>query len=233
MTFIDIAINYILPYLGDITAAILFLAPLSDILSIRHTGNNGNLNSIPHILLFSQCLAWVYYGGYIQNPSVCIINIFGTFICLFYIVSASANIKENNKRLYLDIMLIIGFAIPTMCYLIIMLWIKETEQENSFGYVALILNMIFFITPLATLYEVIKNKDASSMSIPLTGAIVLNSTVWLLYAIGISDQFLMIPQIAGLFFGTIQVLVIIYYKLCSNNSSVINAEYTPMNASHV
>ena len=61
---------------------------------------------------------------------------------------------------------------------------------GQLGTVALVLNLVFLASPLSSIREVIRDKDAASISGPLTITIMLCSTFWGLYAIGINDTFL-------------------------------------------
>ena len=176
---------------------ILFLSPLPEILNARSSGNNGKLNSLPHIMLLSQALSWVCYSLIVKNPVIGCINITGTFISFFYILSAMANIKEKEAKLYLDFLFIFGMSSPIIIYMIIIYWVDVSLHLSIFGIVAVTFNLALYVAPLSTLYTIILSRDASPISFHLSCAGLFCTTTWGLYAIGIGDNFLLIPQAGG------------------------------------
>ena len=83
----------------------------------------------------------------------------------------------------------------------------------SIGILALVLNLIFLSSPFTSLLSVIRQRDASSISFPLSLTIFFCSVVWMLYAIGLNDNFLLIPQAAGVGLSFIQLCVILFFYL--------------------
>lgn len=63
------------PVVGNMIAIFLFLSPMKEIMQRRKAGENGNLNSYPHIMMFSQALGWVIYSCVINAPLLGFINL--------------------------------------------------------------------------------------------------------------------------------------------------------------
>jgi uncharacterized protein with PQ loop repeat len=60
----------VFPIFGNILAVGLFCSSIKDVLVVRKSGDNGQLNSFPFVCLFSQCIAWTLYGMQINNVRV-------------------------------------------------------------------------------------------------------------------------------------------------------------------
>jgi solute carrier family 50 protein (sugar transporter) len=87
------------------------------------------------------------------------------------------------------------------------------------GIVATVANCVMFAAPLAVMQQVIQTKSVRYMPFLLSFSSFLCATVWLIWALVVSDYFVLIPNALGTFFGLIQLILYgIYWRMTDRNS---------------
>jgi uncharacterized protein with PQ loop repeat len=64
---------------------------------------------------------------------------------------------------------------------------------------------LYYLSPLSTLAQVLRTRDASSLTLPMCAMNVVNGTLWVIYGIVRRDAFLCVPNGAGAVLGIVQV----------------------------
>ena len=62
----------------------------------------------------------------------------------------------------------------------------ETARK-LLGTTSVLILVVFYASPLANLYQIIKKKDATSLSLPLAIACGINGVLWTSYGFAIKD----------------------------------------------
>lgn len=100
------------PIVGNFLGLVLFIIPITDVIRVRKSGDNGDMNGLPYLLLMSQCIAWVLYGHLNKNPWLIYVNLIGAILCMFYAISLLANVKNPNDKMKQDIFLLVAVFLP-------------------------------------------------------------------------------------------------------------------------
>ena len=143
-------------------------------------------------MLCVNCLSWVFYGLLQQNYYIFCPNVVGVDFCFYYTLTIFHLVPEE-KRNQLKNMLIGGFTFVAVGALVAFVTIvpydddEHTKATTIMGIVACIVLIIFYSSPLSGLYQVIKTRDASSISYPLALANGVNGPLWTGYGFAIQD----------------------------------------------
>ena len=204
---------YLFPILGNICAIFLFLSPMTEIIEKRKKKENGHGNYFPFLLMFSQCIAWICYSIVISAPLIGWINMVGMAVALFYVLSALRNVKNEKEQLYADLQLVVALLVPACVFIIVEYWVADADMQiQIMGICATVLNIIFYSSPMSTIISIIRERDASSISIPLAITVFFNSACWGLYGIGINSLYLLIASAVGFGMAIVQLIVVVYFQ---------------------
>lgn len=75
------------------------------------------------------------------------------------------------------------------------------------GWSANVILVLFYLSPLATLWGVLRRRDASSIHWPLALMTVINGLLWVFYGLAMSDAFIWAPNAFGALVGGMNLLL--------------------------
>jgi solute carrier family 50 protein (sugar transporter) len=204
-------ITSIIPRLGIITSTLLYFSPMSAVHAARKAHVLGELNPTPLALMSVASLCWLVYGLSIRNPFVTLSNLPGYIASIWYVVSVLPLLVEEEKSQLLESM---QYTIVIFSAITVSLWTYLSLSNKSLVNVQSILGIyasgLFIIlsgSPLSTINTVLSTRNAGSILLSLTLAQVTNTALWSVYGLAIKDKFVYGPNMVGLGFGIIQLLL--------------------------
>jgi uncharacterized protein with PQ loop repeat len=66
---------------------------------------------------------------------------------------------------------------------------------------------MYYTSPLSTLADVLRHRDSSSLTLPMSVMNVVNGLLWLVYGLVRSDAFIWLPNGVGACLGAVQVFL--------------------------
>lgn len=75
------------------------------------------------------------------------------------------------------------------------------------GWSANVILVLFYLSPLATLWGVFRRRDASSIHWPLALMTVINGLLWVFYGFAMSDAFIWAPNAFGALVGAMNLVL--------------------------
>jgi uncharacterized protein with PQ loop repeat len=73
---------------------------------------------------------------------------------------------------------------------------------------AILILVFYFLAPLSTLWQVIRQRDSSSLVLPLSVMVIINGSLWSTYGIvALNDPFVWAPNVFGATLGVVQVFL--------------------------
>ena len=90
------------------------------------------------------------------------------------------------------------------------------------GYIANLVVILFYASPLSTFYQVIKTKNSNSINIWVSLTCLTNCILWLVYGLCIRDWFVAFPNFAGIAFAVTQIVLKMIYP--SNSTTDLDLE---------
>jgi hypothetical protein len=135
-------------------------------------------------------------------------NILGFVLGIFYLqtfanFSTCPTLWKNH---------VIGWSIFLALELIICHIINVSTALLISGGVSALLSVFVSASPLASVSELIKANDLSTMPIDMIFASFLSSALWLWCGYLLQDPWVWIPNMGGVLFGLIQIALLTYVK---------------------
>lgn len=204
--------------LAPMLSIIVFLSPIPTIWKIKQDQCVGSLPLLPYSSMIGSTYLWVVYGYLKHSLPIMIANAPGFILGIYYVYyftkyapKSSATLPGSVRLHYIGIGAII--SISTMVPLLLPLITKSIHASELVGISGVILTIALFASPLSAFQTVIVTKSAKSIPLPFTITTVGNCLLWTLYGLfDAHDPNLYVPNILGLSFGLIQVLLkIIFY----------------------
>ncbi|KAG6544081.1 hypothetical protein Mapa_014498 [Marchantia paleacea] len=203
--------------IGNIISICLFLAPVKTFRKIIKAKSIMNFKSTPYVCTLLSVLLWSFYGLVKPATLIVTINGAGTFleicylICFLYYADRKARIKTSQSILL--VLAIFGIVVASS---LTATKVKDTRVMVS-GIVSLIFSIIMYASPLRAMKMVVQTKSVTFMPFTLSAILLLNGTVWSLYALLVKDIYVGIPNGVGMVFGILQILLYVLYMTKSKN----------------
>lgn len=160
-------------------------------------------------------------------------NFPGIVLGLFYALTSMVLLAINNigkpptfEYRVLEISLVSGVFFYGIVGLIVGIALPSSQQNTGRILVAICTNfctVLYYASPLTTMYVVIKTKDSSSLHPPMLFANLANSMMWLTYGIfALNDPFVYGPNGIGASLAITQLtLSFLYSKKSDVNDSLL------------
>lgn len=210
----DLIVTTLVPKIGVLTSTLLYLSPFSAVQLAQKNKDAGSLNPIPLSIMAISSLCWLVYGLSIRDAYVTLSNVPGCVISLWYVVTILPLLWNDSYNLKQTQTLLVSLSGLT-----IGIWTWLSLTRKTMGQISSILGMyasLLFIllsgSPLSTIRNVVSTKSSKSILMKLTVAQVVNTTLWSAYGTAIRDRFVWGPNLVGLMFGLVQLLLKIVYR---------------------
>lgn len=124
----------------------------------------------------------------------------------------STNSKFSYLAKWTFPILLLAFFFNIIFAFIILVAIKDTVSYSTrsaiMGSIVVVTLCLFFVSPLATLFRVLRSRNASSFYLPFSVTQVVSGSCWALYGVFIDDPFMYAPNVFGAVVGIIQCVCI-------------------------
>jgi uncharacterized protein with PQ loop repeat len=216
-----------LPGIGVLTANFIYFSSLTEILYLKRNFFQKphilkDNNPLPYSTMSANTSAWMFYGMLSKNLYVYAANIFGLMLSIFYTVTVYSlwNFVEKDKTF--------SSKLESKSFQILFVWIGLTffvwtcgfyafyynteidgvlYGQDFMGKICIVFLILFLGSPLSGIYNVIVNKNASSINFYMAGTILFNSLFWLGYGITIKDMYQIVPNSIGLILSVVQLFL--------------------------
>ena len=200
-------ITSLIPRIGIITSTLLYFSPMSAVRAAKKTEFLGDLNPTPLAIMAVRSLCWLVYGLSIRDPYVTLSNVPGAIASIWYITAVLPLIKGDQLQPTQTTVVALS-AITINLWTYLSLTNKSIAQVRSMlGMFASALFIVLSMSPLSTIKTVLSTKNSSTILTPLTLAQVTNTALWSVYGLAIKDKFVYGPNLTGLGFGLVQLLL--------------------------
>jgi solute carrier family 50 protein (sugar transporter) len=216
-----VSLSSVFGILGILVAGVLFLSPVTTIRTIVRNKNTLKFSQLPYLAQIVESSFWTLWSLTVPNRSEMLINnIIGvSFMSIYVIVFLYFVDKKNRTKAYLHV----GVALILInTGLVVYLSVPQSTASLFLSVAAVVLNVVKYASPLSVAKLVIQTKSVQYMPLPLTLACLACSVLWGMYGILLNDYWIMIPNVAGVVCGVLQVLLWCYYHFASTVESDID-----------
>jgi len=167
----------------------------------------GDLNPIPLAIMAISSVCWLVYGLSIQDPYVTLSNVPGCIASIWYITAVLPLVKGDQLKNTQNIVVALS-AITINLWTYLSLTHKSiVKVRSALGLFASALFIVLSASPLSTIKTVLSTRNSGSILTPLTFAQVTNTALWSAYGLAIKDKFVYGPNLTGLGFGLVQLVL--------------------------
>eukprot|EP00542_Grammatophora_oceanica_P018942 CAMPEP_0194049396 /NCGR_PEP_ID=MMETSP0009_2-20130614/30616_1 /TAXON_ID=210454 /ORGANISM="Grammatophora oceanica, Strain CCMP 410" /LENGTH=233 /DNA_ID=CAMNT_0038695543 /DNA_START=55 /DNA_END=756 /DNA_ORIENTATION=+ len=201
--------------LAPLAGILVFLAPIPTMRGIARDKTTGTLPLLPYSSMIGNCILWVTYGILKQQSKIWSCNVVGLVLGTWYWFQFIKYAPKNNLgkaslpgtvTQHVQAMGAIAAATMILAFFI-------QDGADLVGNMGVVLCVAMFASPLAALRTVIETRSAKSIPLPFTLASILNCFLW--STVGLLDMHdvnVIVPNLLGLFFGVVQVLLKFIYR---------------------
>ncbi|XP_066249483.1 sugar transporter SWEET1 [Euwallacea similis] len=206
----------ILATTASICSVLQFLSGTVTCQKIVRNKSTGESSSFPFV---SGCLStslWLRYGFLIQDTSIILVNTIGVSLFVSYVV---VFFLYSLKKLHV----LRQFLCSLLFLVFVLMKIHQTEElqvAHSFlGRVCMMVTILFFAAPFATIIHVIKVKNTDSLPYHMIVSTFIVCLQWMIYGVLLQDTFVQIPNFLGCILSGIQLSFFVIYPSKTSTKS--------------
>ncbi|PKA64344.1 Bidirectional sugar transporter SWEET14 [Apostasia shenzhenica] len=169
--------------------------------------------SLPYMMALFSSMLWLYYALLKNQASLITINSFGCLIETTYIVIYLIYAPRREKVFTGQMLFVLNVMIFGVIFACTLCLTQGDKRITILGWICVGFSVSVFAAPLSIITLVIRTKSVEFMPYMLSFFLTLSAAVWLGYGLLSRDRYVALPNIPGLVFGIIQmVLYCIYYS---------------------
>ncbi|GLU20777.1 hypothetical protein SLE2022_369590 [Rubroshorea leprosula] len=212
---------FVFGLLGNISSFVVFLAPLSTFYRIWKKKSTEGFHSIPYLTGLFSAMLWIYYALLKADAFLLItINAFGCVIETIYIAFYITYAPRKARIFTLTLLLLLNFMGFCSILLLSHFLTKALIRVDVLGWICMVFSLIVFVAPLSITRRVIRTKSVEYMPFNLSLYLTVSAVMWLFYGIFLKDMYVTIPNILGVIFGLLQMVLYAVYR---NKSKMVVA----------
>lgn len=189
-----------------ITTISLFFCGIPICMQIYRRGSTHEISGFPFLMGFLGGTFWLRYGLLKSDLTMVTVNVVGVALMSLYLLFY---LYFSRPRTNFLLQLIVVCA--TVLGMLFLVHIYALASLNALGFVCMTFNILNFGAPLAGLRVVLRNRNCSTLPLPLCIANLLVSSQWCLYGFLVNDIFIIIPNGAGMVLALIQIALFMIF----------------------
>ncbi|KAI9381391.1 hypothetical protein POPTR_015G101600v4 [Populus trichocarpa] len=208
--------------LGNFISCLVCLAPLPTFYRICKKKTSQGFHSIPYVIALFSAMLWLFYALFKEDALLLItINSFTFFMEIGYIFMYLLYATKKDKILTFKLLLLFNvFGFGLICVLTRFLTQRQ-KRVQVLGWICMTFSLCVFVAPLFIVRKVIRTKSVEFMPFSLSFFLTLSAVMWFFYGFLKKDQFVAVPNILGLLFGILQMVLYMIYR---NSKKVVVVE---------
>ncbi|KAI9203575.1 sugar efflux transporter for intercellular exchange-domain-containing protein [Polychytrium aggregatum] len=204
-------LDQVVPVVGSLTSLLIYIAPWKEVSLIIALRELGGVNVLPYAMMVCNSIAWLMYSFLIRNYFVMVTNLMGYGLGIYYTLQ-TYRFSTSAQQVSVARLLLVGTVVIFSASGISFVFISDPVSAKLFlGWVAVILLAAFYSSPLSTLYAVLQERSAKSLSWNLAAASLLNSALWTCYGVTLDDSFIWAPNGFGIVVALVQLVLLYLY----------------------
>eukprot|EP01103_Thecamoeba_quadrilineata_P001237 TRINITY_DN11092_c0_g1_i1.p1 TRINITY_DN11092_c0_g1~~TRINITY_DN11092_c0_g1_i1.p1 ORF type:complete len:251 (-),score=36.63 TRINITY_DN11092_c0_g1_i1:14-766(-) len=194
------------PAIGSVLAVLVFLSPWRAVAEARESGDLKSINGFPFLMMGFQAAMWLIYGFFADLIALLPCNVIGYTLGAYYVLVCYSLTTDETTRKYWNIGISFVLAFPSIFAGILYFGVEDASTRAwYFGLTCNIIGIGFLFSPLSVIVNVLRTRDASSMSFPLSVTLLLCTSFWAIFGLASSDWFIAVVNTAGFFSSICQI----------------------------
>ncbi|XP_057440193.1 bidirectional sugar transporter N3-like [Lotus japonicus] len=199
--------------LGNIASFICFLAPVPTFYRICKKKSTEGFQSIPYVAALFSAMLWIFYA-YVKTGEMLLItiNAFGCVIETIYLAIYVTYCSKKSRISTLRMIILLNFIGLGSIVVLTNILAKGEGRVKLLGWICVVFATSVFAAPLSIMRTVIRTKSVEFLPFPLSLLLLISAILWLLYGISLKDIYVTLPNVVGLAFGMIQMILYAIYR---------------------
>lgn len=179
---------------------------------------------LPILSMLASATCWVLYGCVAGDVfPVAVTNIVGVALSLGYVIVYFRNAAELKSRVLRQVAILLAVILAVVCYCV---WCPFSHHclKLQTGYLACVISALLFASPLVVLKRVMAEKNSVYLPRTMVFSGLLNSLLWSVDGILVSDMFVASPNFINGVLGLLQLALIVIYPKRSTDMTELDME---------
>eukprot|EP00994_Dinema_validum_P002051 NODE_1434_length_953_cov_113.935841_g1110_i0.p1 GENE.NODE_1434_length_953_cov_113.935841_g1110_i0~~NODE_1434_length_953_cov_113.935841_g1110_i0.p1 ORF type:complete len:236 (+),score=40.26 NODE_1434_length_953_cov_113.935841_g1110_i0:59-766(+) len=194
--------------LGPAISIGLYASPAKIAQEIFAAKSTMQYSALPYVTMFANCSLWTNYGYLIGNASICAPNLVGMGLS----AGTLAVYLQNTNQTGTVMQQMAGAGAGLGAILGYVYLVAPTDVAAShMGLIASVICICMFASPLATVADVLKEKNSRSLPLPVIVMGTANCGVWATYGFCLGDIYVYGPNTLGFLLSFFQLMLCMVY----------------------
>ena len=168
------------PILGVVLANAMMFSSIPAVVMARRKGSLEGINPVPLAMVLANCIAWTVYGLNIGDIFIFLANAPGVLVGLFLFSTGIQLGTPKQRKLLEGIVLGAGtLFLSAGAKMGLTLRGQEIECAAIAAAVANVITIMFYLSPLSAVKQVIETRSARALVLPLAATSFMNSALWM------------------------------------------------------
>lgn len=202
---------------GDILVNVFYLIPLSSMIQSYRSRTMPSTTPYFYSLAFFNCISWIVYAHLRNDIYVFASNGLPLLLTWFYLFACITISGHDSGFLMVNMA---QFSVLAICSTFSRILWKENpiyDLATLWGTMGDVLDVLMLLSPLIDVYRIVRHDDVTrKISLPLCIMTIVNSILWGIYGVFVSQVVLVVPNIITLASGMVQFVT--YVHIHTKNS---------------
>ncbi|XP_069111267.1 sugar transporter SWEET1-like isoform X2 [Argopecten irradians] len=191
------------------TSVIVQLVGIEVCMRIIKKGSTGDISPIPFLTYFIVACLWAKYGILQNITQVLVVNSFASLLQFLYLVIYYTFTVRKSQFVKL-------FFVSSLILFLPLIYVKYYQEDEAlatahFGSFCVLMSIVAYGAPFASLNDVMRTKSTECMSFPVVFANFVVAIEWFVYGYTIKDINVQCSNFLGAVLSFIQLGLFIKY----------------------
>ncbi|KAL5795518.1 hypothetical protein ACOSQ2_000338 [Xanthoceras sorbifolium] len=199
--------------LGNIVSCLVYLAPTPTFYRIFKKKSTQGFQSIPYSVALFSAMLYLYYALLKPNGFMLVtINCFGILIESLYLIIYMIYATRDSKIYTAKLLILFNMGAFGLIVLFTYLFSTASKRLAIVGWICAVFSVSVFAAPLGIMRLVIRTKSVEFMPFSLSLCLTICAVMWFLYGLSVHDYYIATPNVLGLAFGVVQMILYLIYR---------------------
>ncbi|KAF9607320.1 hypothetical protein IFM89_033908 [Coptis chinensis] len=198
---------------GNICSFMVFLAPLPTFYRIYKRKSTEQFQSVAYVVALFSAMTWISYAFLKPHAYLLItVNSIGCVIETMYIVMFMVYAPRKARISAAKLFLLLNLGAFSLINLLTIFLVKGDRRVFVLGWVSVVVATSVFAAPFSIVGLVIRTKSVEFMPFYLSFFLTLSAMMWFCYGFLLKDYFVAVPNVLGVVFGVLQMVLYAKYR---------------------
>lgn len=195
-------------WIGNIFSVVFFSAPIFSIIDlVRGKISHTAIPALLYIFSILNCLLWTSYGILRSAPQMYVCNTIGASITFIWIVIYLIYCVQKKPLYFVGALFVVVDLMFQVVFFSFYIGQRSETLKKMISYVAMVINIVMYAAPGEKMFTVYKTNNYQLLPVASSIAGFFCSMSWLIYGIIESEIGVIVPNLMGMLFAVMQLIV--------------------------